>query len=164
MKLKILWIEDQAFIDLAILTGLVYVRGNYDLIIAPDASEGIRQIMQREFDAVVVDIRIPPGDDPKWKELYTKFGMTKVTARLGLHLLHCLLAPEDKNTKVKLRNIPPWITPTRFGILTVESEREVQDDLRKLNIQVFRQKTAEMTETTLLELIEEILFNNRSEI
>ena len=164
MKPKILWIEDGAFVDVQNLTGPVYVSGKYDLVVALDASEGFRQLRHTEFDSIVVDIRISPGDDPKWKDLYTEFGMNKASARLGLHFLYSLLAPKDENTKVKLRNIPKWITPNRFGILTVESEMELQDDLRKLNIQVFRQKTAEMIETALLVTIEEILSKRKAQM
>jgi hypothetical protein len=164
MKQKIIWIEDSAFIDVQNLAGPVYVSGKYDIVVALDASEAVRKLIQIEFDAVVVDIRIPPGDNSRWTELYTRYGENKVTARLGLHILYSLFAPEDKKAEIKLENIPKWITHNRFGILTVESERELQDDLKRLNIQVFRQKTAEMSETALLEVIEEILSKSKSEI
>ena len=49
-----------------------------------------------EFDAVVVDVRLPPGDDPYWKELHRKAGRDKVHAELGLQLLRWLLESKDR--------------------------------------------------------------------
>ena len=58
MKRKVLWVEDNAFSDLTALAGALYVTGDYNLVVASDASDGFRYLMQKEFDAVIMDIRI----------------------------------------------------------------------------------------------------------
>lgn len=145
---RILWIEDEATGDMRNLAGPLYDSGQYDLVVAFDASEGVRQMMKLEFDAVVVDIRIPPGSDQRWIELYSQSEQNKPMARLGLQLLYSLLNADDR---------PTWITPDRFGLLTVENKREVEEDLKNLNIQVYRQKTEQLPFNTLIKVIEEIL-------
>lgn len=156
---KILWIEDEATADMRNLAGPLYGSGQYDLVVAFNASEGERQMMKSEFDAVVVDIRIPPGSDQNWIELYSQSGQNKSMARLGLQLLYSLLKP--KQDGVKLDNIPAWITPDRFGLLTVETRREVEEDLKNLHIQVYRQKTEQLPFNTLVEVIEQILVKRK---
>jgi hypothetical protein len=155
MKPKVLWIEDFALIDLQNWPAAVYVTGRHDLQIALDASDALRHLKKSEYDAVVVDIQIPPGNDDAWKKLYNQLGHNKATSRLGLHLLYSLLNPE--NAKVEVKPIPNWISSDRFGLLTIESRRNHEQDLKNLKIAVFREKTAEMPSTALLEVIEEIL-------
>ena len=155
MKPKVLWIEDGALIEASQFVGPVYTSGKYDLTIALDISEGVRQLMNSEFDAIIVDIRIPPGDDKKWIKFYSQSAFNKIQARLGRLLLYSLLIPSE--AKVPIENIPQWIEPNKFGVLTVESRDELEADLEKLGIKVYRQKTAVMPVTVLLELIEEII-------
>jgi hypothetical protein len=143
-------------------TGPVYTNGRYDLVIALDASDGVHRVLETEFDAVVVDIRIEPGNDPDWISLWNQLGKDKIQARLGIHLLYSFLNPAE--AMVKLGVIPVWISPVRFGVLTVESYREVEQDLKKLDILAFNQKTANTPKTTLLELIEKIVAANKSPI
>jgi hypothetical protein len=152
---KILWIEDGATVDLKHLTGPLYASGQYDLVLAVDASDGLRQLEKEEFAAVVADIRIPPGSDQRWIDLYYRSGQNKALARLGLQLLYSLLKPEI--ARVKLDPIPSWIIPNRFGLFTVESKGEVEEDLKSLNIHVYREKTERLPFTALVEVIEDIL-------
>ncbi|MDQ1351028.1 MAG: hypothetical protein QG657_1330 [Acidobacteriota bacterium] len=154
---KILWIEDEATADMRNLAGPLYDSGQYDLVVAFNASEGERQMMKSEFDAVVVDIRIPPGSDQRWIKLYSQSGQNKIMARLGLQLLYSLLKPEM--ARVKLDSRPTWITPERFGLLTVETRKEVEEDLKNLHIQVSREKTEKLPFNTLVEIIEDVLTN-----
>lgn len=158
MKKKILWIEDGAFVELQSLTGPVYASGRYDLVMALNASEGIRQIMKNTFEAVVVDIRIPPGDDKEWINIYFQAEKNKITARLGLEVLYSLLRPDIAKVKLK-KPIPAWVSPQRFGLLTVETKKEEKEMITELNITIFRQKTAELPHTALLEIITDILNN-----
>ncbi|TKJ41160.1 hypothetical protein CEE37_05695 [candidate division LCP-89 bacterium B3_LCP] len=157
MKPGVLWIEDGAKARLADFVAAINVKGAYDLGITLNASDGINRILEHPFEAIVVDIRIPPGKNSDWEDLYSEEGSEKVAARLGLHLLYSLLDPTK--ARVKIPKIPPWVTANRFGILTVESKKELEDDLKYLNIKVFRQKKAELDQNALLEVIEEILKN-----
>jgi len=151
----ILWIEDGARFDLPYLAAPVFMEGKYDLVVAEDVTSGVRRLQRSEFDVVIVDIRLPPGDDPGWCELYRKAGFDKVAARLGLHMLRALLKPLA--VPVTLDPPVPWIDATKIGILTVERQQELQDDLAELQIKAFREKRAIIPETALLEIVEEVL-------
>lgn len=155
MKPKVLWIEDGALGDLPDLAGVVVVEGSYDLVIALDATEGIEWIMQHEFKAVIVDIRLPPGEDIRWRNIYNRPDKNKNAARLGLLVLRGLLKPNQ--SEVKIQNLPGWVRPEIFGILTVENQREVQKDLDELGIKIYRQKTRKPSTHTLLDLIREVI-------
>ena len=155
MKRKVLWIEDGARFDLPQLAGPVYIDGSYDLVVAEDISTGISHLLRNEFQVVIVDIRLPPGDDPEWIKLYSVAGYDKVQARLGLELLYSIVGRPEAQVELEYR--PEWITADRLGVFTVESYQEIEGDLRGLNIRVFQQKRADLPDTILLELIEKIL-------
>lgn len=157
MKKKILWIEDQANKDVSQLAAPVYNDGNYELIVAYNISDAKKNLFSYEFDAVVVDIRLPSGEHQEWYDLYKRSSFNKINARLGLDLLYSILLPNDERTKVKYNNVPKWIESKRFGILSVESREELADDMYKLGISHFKQKKASSSKKILLELIEEIL-------
>lgn len=158
MKHKVLWIEDGALGDLPDLAGVVNVEGSYDLFIALNATEGVEYIVQHghEFAAVIVDIRLPPGEDPRWWRIYNRPDRNKNAARLGLLVLRSLLMPAQSEVKLGGK-IPEWVKADRFGVLTVENQREVQKDLDELGIQIYRQKTKRPSSHTLLELIREVI-------
>jgi len=155
-KCKVLWVEDGARYDLVNMAAPVYMDGKYDLVIAEDASSGVDYVLKDTFDVIVVDIRIPPGIDRDWINLHKKSGANKVSARLGLDFLYTILG--NQNAKINLGDKrPAWITPTKIGVLTVESELELAEHLERLQITVFYRKRAEMPEEILLKLIEDIL-------
>lgn len=156
MKTRILWIEDDALVDLRNLTGPIYISGKYDLVLAFDATEGMRYLMDEEFHVVIVDIRIPPGDDPQWIKIYNDYGKYKVKARLGIHLLQAVL--KYPNAKYRMKgSTPKWIHYTKFGVFTVENLNDVVNELKQLRITVFEQKTAKSNHKVLLDIVEKIL-------
>lgn len=150
-NLNVLWIEDGALFELAHLAGPVYADDRYDLFIASDVTTGLQLLMEREYEAVIVDIRLPPGEDRVWDELYKKAGSHKSTAGLGLKLLQTILGAE--NAPVKLESIPSWLSPEKIGVFSVERYVDLQPSLEQLGITLFRQKTADMPGTALLDLI-----------
>lgn len=163
MKTRILWIEDDALVDLRNLTGPIYISGKYDLVLAFDATEGMRYLMDEEFQVVIVDIRIPPGNNPQWIKIYNDFDKYKVKARLGIHLLQAIL--KFPNAKYKMESeIPLWINPTKFGVFSVENLADVVNELRQLNINIFEQKTATSNHKILLEIVEKILNEQRHKV
>lgn len=157
MTHKVLWIEDGAYEDLPDLIGPVVVDGGYDLDIALDATDGIKKILRTEYDCVIVDIRLPPGEDRRWIDIYNHPNRNKDAARLGLLVLRSLLKPEK--SRVKLDGIKEWVKAARFGVLTVENKGEVEHDLNELGIgiKVYRQKNRSPSVNTLLELIKEVI-------
>jgi hypothetical protein len=159
MRYKVLWIEDGAFVQVEHFTGPVLLTREYDLNVAIDVSDAVEQIKNIEFDAVIVDIRLPPGMDPEWEALYINSGDKKSSARLGIQLLFSLLKPGKAS--IKLEKIPPWISPAKFGIFTVESKEEVNAELEELNIKCYQQKKTGLPKTALLELIERVIDNSK---
>ena len=161
MRHKVLWIEDGAFVEVSSFAAPLFNRMIYDLAVALDVSAAVNKIIETQFDAVIVDIRIPPGIDPEWERLYSKSGYNKISARLGIQLLFSLLKPES--AAIKLDNIPSWVSPGKFGIFTVESEAEVRNDLEYLGIKFFQQKKTNIPNTAILELIEKIIKSSNKE-
>lgn len=154
-KKKVLWIEDGSRYDLADLAAPVIMDGGYDLDVAEDASEGIAKLFETEYDAVIVDIRIPPGNGEAWVKLYERSGKEKVSARLGRHFLYSILG--HKEAEIRLDERPKWIKPEKIGVLSVESHLELNGDLNNLTISVYYQKQANTPEDILLTIIKDIL-------
>ncbi len=159
MKHKVLWVEDGAFSELKDMSGLIYVSGKYDLAIALNATEGLRQLMRKDkvFETVIVDIRIPPGSDEKFVKLYRDQGESKVGARLGLALLDRVL------TNGAREGVPqPHREAGKFGIFTVEGRDELTEAMERLGIKVYHQKMETNSKSKLRDIIEEIRANNLS--
>lgn len=153
-RYKILWVEDGALFDLAYLAGPVYMDGRYELTVAQNITEAVELLQRDEFQAVIVDIRLPPGEDQHWNELYKMAGRQKSVAHLGLKLLRSILG--SKNAEIKLEKCPPWLTPDKVGVFTVESYSELHTALDELGIQVFQQKKASLPKTILYDLIKRL--------
>lgn len=162
MRKRFLWIEDGAIADYRYLLAPIYVSGQYDPVIALDVCEGIRRLKEQEFDAVIIDIRLPPGDEPEWIRLYRQLGSNKATARLGSRLLRSLLKPDGDD--IRIEGIPEWVRSDRFGILTVETEDLVLEDLKELNIRVYGQKIGQTREDALKDLVERVVSLNRADV
>jgi hypothetical protein len=153
-KHNVLWVEDGAFAEMSQMSAPIYVSGKYDLVIAENATEGLRELMQKdkEFDTIIVDIRLPPGDDEDFLKLYYNRNENKVAARLGLSLLKRVLKDEDSQIPLRHKEAK------RFGIFTVEGPAELVDDLKALdleNVKVYQKKETH-SKDTLLEIIEDI--------
>jgi CheY-like chemotaxis protein len=147
-KRKVLWIEDGARFDLPQLAAPVYMDGRFSLAVAENVADALTQLRKGVFDAIIVDIRLPPGEDPTWIELYQKAGRDRVAARLGLKLLENIL--EDKERLA-------WVTPLKIGVLTVEGYEELKQDLERLGVKVYAQKTSRVPDTILLDIIERVV-------
>jgi hypothetical protein len=154
MKPKVLWIEDGARFELASLCGPVFYKGLCDLTLAEDVSTAVDHLEANEWNAVIVDIRLPPGSSPHWRRLYRRTGSDKVHAQLGLKLVEWLVRGDSEICP----DAPPiWIRPQRIGVFTVESWREVGDHLKSLGIETFQQKLANLPDTILEEIIGKLL-------
>jgi hypothetical protein len=154
MKPKVLWIEDGARYELASLCGPVFYKGTCDLTLAEDLSTAVDHLCADAWDALIVDIRLPPGVNEHWRRLYQRTGSDKVHAQLGLKLLYWLLRGDRE---VFPQAPPSWIRPERIAVFTVESWREIGDHLEELGVQVFQQKVANLPDTILEDLITSLL-------
>jgi ABC-type Fe3+-hydroxamate transport system substrate-binding protein len=153
--IRVLWVEDTARTDLPSWAAPVYMAGEYDLIVAEDITSAIYQIKRNEFDVVIIDIRIFPGDDPNWERLFKKKSYDLVKARIGLEFLYTIL--DNPRAKIKLNAPLTWLTPDKIGVLTVEGIEGLLDELRALGIVFFTEKRADLTDTILLDIITKIL-------
>jgi CheY-like chemotaxis protein len=154
---KVLWIEDGAYYELYNMLAPIYVAGCYDLVLAADATEAVRLLSTQEFDVVIVDIRIPPGFDPRWTTVYQQYSSNKDAARLGLHLLVSLFDP--KRALVDLSDFPmPKLSRSKFAVFSVETD--LTDELDNLQIKEYETKNASTPRTKVLEIIDRILNNN----
>lgn len=156
MKPKVLWIEDSARFELNNLTGPIYFYGNYDFQQAENVTSAIEFLRVKEYDALIVDIRLPPGNDPYWRQLYRKAELDGGGEKLGIKFLYWLLSRDGSYH----HPAPLWAKPDKVAVFTVENHMEVRDDLDELGIKHFKQKTTGLADTTLLDLIEELLGQN----
>jgi hypothetical protein len=151
-KIRVLWIEDAARFDLAALSAPVHMDDRFFLSVAEDASAGMLKLQEGEFDVVIVDIRIPCGEDPTWIQLHERLCLDHVQTRLGLHLLSTIL--KDPKAQIKA---PPGafgtLRASQIGVLTVEGESELDESLKGLGVNVYQQKQAGLDEESLLTLI-----------
>jgi CheY-like chemotaxis protein len=153
-KGRVLWIEDGAHYELAHLAGPVYLDGRFVLTVAKDASEASEMLRHNEYDALVLDIRLPPGESKEWIDIYKAQSGSSASVRLGLIILESLLTTDEPS--VNLQQARSWITPGRIGVLTVEGYDEIGDIIKASGIRAWRQKHADMPESILLEIIEEL--------
>lgn len=154
MKPKALWIEDSARLELANLCGPVFFNGHCRLTLAEDVTTAVDLLRTNTYDAVIVDVRLPPGTDAHWRDHYRQAGADKVSAQLGLKLLSWLIA---RDQSIYPEAPPTWIQPARVGVFTVESLHELQPVLTPLGIDRYQQKVADLPDTILDDMINELL-------
>lgn len=155
-NMKVLWIEDNADNDLYHLTSPVYIEGKYHLDIANSASEAQFYLNKRAYDVVIIDIRIPPGKDPLWKEKHEALRNSRDanSSRLGLELLRTIFGGNGHpSLKIEQNR-----APNRYGVFTVERQEELEPFLKKLNLEElkYKRKNAMMPHTALMDFIEEV--------
>jgi hypothetical protein len=154
LKPKALWIEDSARLELANLCGPVFFNGKCRLTLAEDVTTAVDLLCTNTYDALIVDVRLPPGSDSHWRDHYRRAGADKVGAQLGLKLLEWLLRGDRD---VCPAAPPAWITPRRIGVFTVESRHELHPVLEPLGIESYQQKVADLPDTILDDMITSLL-------
>lgn len=160
-KPRILWVEDSARFELANLLGPIYASNKYELVLAEDATTATRHLQTAPFDAVIMDIRIPPGRDRHWVRRYERNGSDKATAQLGLMLLSWLLNDPEFGNAAESRP-PEWIRRETIAVFSVEEKYEIGERLQHLGIQIFEEKRPGLRDTALLDLINQILKNGHN--
>jgi DNA-binding NarL/FixJ family response regulator len=156
VKQRVLWIEDSAHHENTILAVPVYLSGKYDLQIALNATDGMLALQKHDFDAIVVDIRLPPGDDARWIDLFYNLGRSGKAARLGLRLLRLALGEASSDWSVLFPSTAR--DAAKYGILTVESWNDIAGEATSLGVANYSEKGGS-DPRALLSLIERILSN-----
>lgn len=157
MKYDVLWIEDEAFSALGKYRAPLELDGRFHTIFALNATDAVKIIYdpKSKFDAVIVDIIIPPGDSREWIDIYNDVSAEEERTHLGCHLLYSLFDPE--NARVKLKNIPEWVKPEKFGVASILIEEYIKDLCRRFNIQLYGNKSPNAPKTLVLNMVREIL-------
>lgn len=165
-RIDVLWIEDGAAVEVPHLTTPLYMSGRYNLVIAKDATEGIRLLGEPEqkFDVVIFDLHLPPGNNEELIRRYQAPAQRhKLKDPFGLSIIIDLFDP-DELERPRVIERPEWLTPDRVGLLTVVPITSVSDVLDKLGIdkRSYRQKGATMPATALMDLIDDIYQRRQS--
>jgi len=156
MRCRALWIEDLAHTENARFSAPVYLSGRYDLTVALNATSAMSELSRNVYDAIIVDIRLPPGDDPLWIKEYTDRGDSTKAARLGLRLLEVVLDGSDTDNAWRGLTLPTAARePHRYGILSVETKESL--NLDRLRVGPYRNKEAAANARLLLELLDEVI-------
>lgn len=160
-QFKVLWIEDDAHMDLGGLATPVHIALKYKLVTVLQVSEAVRHIMTNEYDVIITDVRFKADNDPTWWDLThprrNGNGNMRLNLgdRLGLQLLYSLLgSPDDRMIKLE---VPPWVTPERFAVFTVEERSTIDEHLSKLGVKHYERKQPGLPKRTLRSMIERVL-------
>lgn len=154
MKPRVLWIEDSARLELRNLAAPVYSCGRFDFNLAEDVTSAVNLLRVTTFDAILVDVRLPPGADPHWKRLYQQAGADKVSAQLGIKLLYWLI---NGDHSVHPDEPPNGFDKSHLGIFTVENREDIHEELDALGISVFFQKTSSLPDAILIKIFDTLI-------
>jgi hypothetical protein len=126
---KVFWLEDQ-FKDFSAYKSTLF-RAGYVVDTVRSVSEAVKKLRKQDYIAVIFDIKVLPGDDPKWIELDEKKMQENPDSDsyLGLELLRSLLNPGKANIKI---DPPIKIDPKKIIVLSVVFDRT--DEIVSLGI------------------------------
>jgi hypothetical protein len=167
---RVLWIEDDAHFDLTSLTGPIYASMDYNLDVVIDVTSALELIQEEEYDAVIVDIRLVPGTDRRWIDLYNgntadrQSRLSKLEQQLGIQILYSLFESQLKDTTPAVplgwEHRPAWIQVERFAVFSVEDEAMLRPFLSKFDPDEkikYLKKSASLSYDALLKLIQEVI-------
>jgi len=119
---RILWLEDQ-YEDFTAFRSAIYRSGRVTDRVK-SVSEAIEKLEENgeEYTAVILDLRVLPGNDPKWIDFdqRQKKNDPYHDPHLGLELLRSLFAPD--RTDVKLAQ-PIQISPQKIIVFSAVSDK-----------------------------------------
>jgi CheY-like chemotaxis protein len=153
-------VEDSARFELASVLGPIYASHRFDLTLAENATTAAEYLRRRRFDAIIVDIRLPPGTDAYWRGIYKSAGSDRTNAKLGLALLAWLLSTtaDNDNHGADTPARPKWpVVPGQIGVFSVENRLEVGSFLLRLGVNRLYEKRPGLPDTVLLDIVTEVL-------
>jgi len=148
--LQVLWIEDDAVgASLQHFASAIIRHIECNLDVSLNATDGWHKLMSNTYDVVIVDIRLMPGSEKYWKEIFQRTS-TKQNAKLGLEILRRLFGNNGQD------DVPTWINLNKFAVFTVEAELEIGNSLNQLNITHYLHKSTSVSPIELVNLIAQI--------
>ena len=174
---RMLWIEDSARFELVEQIAPVYYSREYIFHLAENVVDGINHLRSakrkgKPYDVVIFDIRLPPGEDKVWQDLYKRTIHSQVESQLGLILLYWLFEGDltgnlanfkrpgnpdaGKNIEERLAELrdngarPPHVDKKTAAVYTVERPGLICPLLNYLGIKVYAQKSIDTPDDILL--------------
>jgi CheY-like chemotaxis protein len=158
--IHILWIEDEALYQLNALMGpVLFNYRTHNLELATTASDAQKFLCNSSFDVIIVDMRIPPGENPTWKNIYKSQGNDKNKARLGAYLIQWMIGHLNGLSQ-ELPILPHPIPAHRIAIFTAEEAKSVQN-LLNLGISVYQPKDSNYPDDILIRIAARVLQNSK---
>ena len=151
---KVLWLEDQFedLIDYSSSLGRI----NYLVDPVKSVSEALEKLEKGQYEVYVFDLKVLPGDNPKWLALDEKKRKEKpqFDPYLGFELLRFLY--NSKKTQSKL-----WqkitFDFTKVIVFSVVSDKDIYDELESFGIQPYQIVYKSSSDLdTLAEVIQEM--------
>jgi hypothetical protein len=154
MPLKVLWVEDGARHDYRHYLVPVYLESKIHLQTVEDATQAVSMLRSTKYDALILDVRIFPGQDPFWVEKFRHASNDKAEAQLGIELMHFMLDGAKSG-------IPTgWINLSSVAFFTVEDWSYVQQKLRiQIDEKQYERKRIDSPDDILLQLIKRVIGN-----
>jgi CheY-like chemotaxis protein len=124
---RILWIEDEGKIELSQFATPLR-RAGYLVDIAADAAEAIRLLKEKRYDALIIDLVLPPGTGFETEEYY-----------VGLELLRQIIHGEIKGISV--------YKPSQIMVFTVINDPGIHKRIRSYGVdRILHKRLTELTE------------------
>lgn len=151
---RILWMDDQ-YEDLFGYAGRLLITG-YLIEPVKSVTAALEKLKKERYDAYIFDLKVFPGDDPKWQELEERKPKENPACvpYLGLELLRFL-------SRVQSENSDQWekinFDFNKVIIFSVACERNVCDELESFGIsnhQILNKFISDLD--TLPQLLEEM--------
>ncbi len=156
-RYNVLWIEDES-LDLARQAAAVFSQVIYRMRIARTATEAVKLLSNDLlYDAIIVDMRLEPGDDDHWRQLSQRRTRGGQRILLGQQLIYSLLGHEE--AVVRLQPKPP-VEPHLLAVMTVEPLHHIQEFMQQIGLdprERYVNKTDGLAHDALLQLIQRIV-------
>jgi CheY-like chemotaxis protein len=117
---RILWIEDEGKIELVQYKAPL-VREGYAVDIASNATEAIQLLREKRYDAIIIDLIFPCGDEFETNEYY-----------VGLELLKQLVKQEIDGVEK--------YDPAKIMVFTVVNDSGAHDQIKELGVKTILAK------------------------
>lgn len=112
--IKLLWIDDNLDHDLTEFRMALHMQAKMATDFARNASEAFDRLVNKRFDVVIIDIRLPPGPDDRWNP-----HISNGEKKFGIVLLDMIF----RNAQEQFGHL----SDTKFGVFSIEL---LDDNLR----------------------------------
>lgn len=123
--IRILWIEDE--VNKGNIEEKVWLemQGKYKLDIRENATIAVEALTEHVYNGIIIDIRLPPGNDDRWVKKYYREGSDRTYERLGVDLLAYVLDPQNNGVLAANKDLD------KIGIFTAEIWNSLKVELKK---------------------------------